>query len=101
MKHDLAKTWMQRYFNAKGDKMPMTNQIHVPAWDSQKEIHRRYKEDMTQQMLDRRDIICQSMFYNLWMKEFPHIVIPEVCLNFTCLLEKCCFSCLVLMPCNV
>lgn len=41
-----AKTWMDRYFNLIGDKLPDKNQIHLPSWDKQKNIYERYKDDM-------------------------------------------------------
>lgn len=41
-----AKTWMERYFNLIGDKMPDKNQIHLPSWDKQIDIYQRFKDDM-------------------------------------------------------
>jgi hypothetical protein len=41
-----AKTWMDRYFNLIGDKLPDKLKIHLPSWDSQKNIYERYKDDM-------------------------------------------------------
>lgn len=41
-----AKTWMERYFNLIGDKMPDKNQIHLPSWDRQIDIYQRFKDDM-------------------------------------------------------
>jgi hypothetical protein len=38
-----AKTWMDRYFNLIGDKLPDKLKIHLPSWDSQKNIYERYK----------------------------------------------------------
>ena len=80
-KHEEAKTWMEGYFNLIGDKMPTSKQIHLPCWDTQKDIYMRYKDDMTEQMLDKNDILSLSMFYKLWQDDFSHVVIPEVCIQ--------------------
>ena len=32
-KTEAAITWMDRYFNLIGDKMPDENQIHLPCWE--------------------------------------------------------------------
>lgn len=43
---DEAKAWMDIYFNLIGDKLPDKNKIHLPSWDTQKNIYQRYKDDM-------------------------------------------------------
>jgi len=77
-KSEGAKVWMEKYFHLLGDKMPNSNQIHLPSWDTQKDIYARYKQDMAQQMLLEKDLISLSMFYRIWQEEFSHVVIPEV-----------------------
>ena len=74
-KHEAAKIWMEKYFNLIGDKIPMSTQIHLPCLDTQKEMYIRYKNE---QMLD---ILSMSTFYKLWEDDFPHVVIPEVCIH--------------------
>ena len=41
-KKELLVAWMERYFNLIGDKMPDTKQIHLPSWETRKDIHTRY-----------------------------------------------------------
>ena len=74
-----AKAWIDKYVNLIGDKMPNSKQIHLPCWDTQKDIYGRYKADMAKQMLDESAMISLSMFYKIWQDDFPHVVIPEVC----------------------
>ena len=33
-----VRTWMESYFDLIGDKMPDKNQIHLPSWESEKDI---------------------------------------------------------------
>ena len=39
IRKDTAQTWMTKYFNLIGDKMPHNNQIHLPSWNTQKDIY--------------------------------------------------------------
>lgn len=95
-----AKTWMERYFNLIGDKMPDKNQIHLPSWDRQIDIYQRFKDDMKEmgminkgldlyvdikvllfvvhEGIPEKQIVVLSSFYRIWNKDFPHVVIPEV-----------------------
>ena len=73
-----AKAWMDRYFHLIGDKMPHNNQVHLPSWETQKDLFFRYESDMKQQGLPESDIVSLSTFYRIWNEDFPHVVIPEV-----------------------
>ena len=35
---ETAKAWMTRYFHLVGDKMPHNSQIHLPSWETQKDV---------------------------------------------------------------
>lgn len=83
VKSEGAKAWFEKYANLIGDKMPNSKQIHLPCWDTQKDIYGRYKDDMVKQMLDESAIISLSMFYKIWQDDFSHVVIPEVCFYFS------------------
>ena len=37
---------MERYFNLIRGKMSDSKQIHLPSWETQKDIHSRYCQDM-------------------------------------------------------
>lgn len=84
-KSENAKAWMQRYFDLIGDRMPHKSQIHLPSWETQKDVYTRYVEDMTRQNIASTEIVCLSMFYKLWNDDFSHVVIPEVSLDFMCM----------------
>ena len=73
-----AKTWMSRHFKLIGDKMPTNGQIHLPSWDTQKDVYARFRDDKIQQKLKDSDIISLTCFYKIWREDFPHVVIPEV-----------------------
>jgi len=79
-----AKTWMERYFNLIGDKMPHNGQIHLSSWETRRDIYLRHKEDMAIRQVDENSIISLSMFYKLWHNEFANVIIPEVCLTYFC-----------------
>ena len=76
-----AKAWMHRYFHLVGDKMPHVDQIHLPSWETQKDVFFRYESGMTQQSIPASDIVSLSTFYRIWSEYFPQVVIPEVCLT--------------------
>lgn len=78
VKTDTAKTWMERYFHLVGDKMPHNGQIHLPSWESRKDVYVRYCSDMSQQQLTSEDTVQLSTFYKIWSDHFPTVVIPEV-----------------------
>ena len=73
-----AKAWMTRYFNLVVDKMPHNKQIHLPSWDTQKDVYQRFREDMELQNVPASSIVALSTFYRIWADDFPNVVIPEV-----------------------
>ena len=77
-KSESTKAWMNKYFNLVGDKMPHNSQIHLPSWETQKDVYMRYTEDMTLQSIPATDVMSLSMFYKIWAEDFPSVVIPEV-----------------------
>lgn len=91
-KSDSAKAWMTKYFNLVGDKMPHNSQIHLPSWETQKDVHTRYTEDMTLQGMPALEIVSLSMFYKLWAEEFSNVVIPQVNIYIPCTFTLCCFG---------
>ena len=71
-------TWMERYFHLVGDKMPHNGQIHLPSWETQKDVYQRFCSDMSKQQISSEEIVCLSTFYRIWTDQFPKVVIPEV-----------------------
>ena len=84
-KSESAIAWMTKYFNLVGDKMPHNSQIHLPSWETQKDVHLRYTEDMTLQSMPASDIVSLSMFYKIWANHFSNVVIPEVRPRIICM----------------
>lgn len=74
-KTEAAVAWMERYFNLIGDKMPDKDQIHLPCWETQKDIYHRYSSDVQKR---GEEILGISMFYKIWTEKFSNVVIPEV-----------------------
>ena len=77
-KAESASAWMGVYFNLIGDKMPDKDQVHLPSWETQKDIHSRYAQDMKERGMSDEDILGISMFYKIWTDHFPKVVIPQV-----------------------
>lgn len=77
-KSEIAKAWMNHYFHLVGDHMPHNKQIHLPSWETQKDIYSRLKEDMKQEQMAENEIVSLSLFYKIWNSDFHNVVIPEV-----------------------
>ena len=77
-KTEAAVAWMDRYFNLIGDRMPDKNQIHLPCWETQKDIYNRYCSDMVSRGSLQEGFLGISMFYKVWNERFSNVVIPEV-----------------------
>lgn len=77
-KAESVSTWMNGYFNLIGDHMPDKDQIHLPSWESQKDIYSRYVGDMTKRGINEEEIAGISLFYKIWNEEFSNVVIPQV-----------------------
>lgn len=78
-KAESVSTWMDVYFNLIGDKMPHKNQLHLPSWETQKDIYYRYVGDMRNHGISEDEIAGISIFYKVWTDEFSNVVIPQVC----------------------
>lgn len=77
-KAESVSSWMDAYFNLIGDKMPTKDQIHLPSWETQKDIYSRYAEDMNSRGMKEEDIAGISMFYKIWTEQFSNVIIPQV-----------------------
>ena len=78
MKTQNVTAWMERYFHLVGDKMPHKDQIHLPSWETQKDVYSRYCADMAEQHISENELVSLSMFYKIWNDKFSNVVIPEV-----------------------
>jgi len=73
---EAAVAWMKRYFFLVGDKMPDRCQIHLPCWETRKDVYSRYCTDMGNESTE--DLLKISMFYKVWNNYFANVRIPEV-----------------------
>ena len=80
-KAESVSAWMDAYFNLIGDKMPDKNQIHLPSWETQKDIYSRYIGDMKDRGMSEEEIAGISAFYKIWTEQFSNVVIPQVWAN--------------------
>ena len=77
-KAESVSSWMDYYFNLIGDKMPTKNQIHLPSWETQKDIYSWYARDMKARGLKEEDTAGISVFYKIWTEQFSNVIIPQV-----------------------
>ena len=77
-KAESVSAWMNAYFNLIGDKMPHKDQLHLPSWETQKDIYHRYVGDMTKRGISEEEVAGISIFYKVWTDEFSNVVIPQV-----------------------
>lgn len=78
-KAESVTMWMDVYLNLIRDKMPDKDQIHLPSWETHKDIYSRYLEDMQKRGVSEEEIAGISVFYKMWNEEFSNVVIPQVC----------------------
>lgn len=71
-----ASAWMNDYFLTMGDHMPDSNRIHLPSFLTKREVYQKMCADLTK--VGIKEIISLSTFYELWEKEYSHVLIPEV-----------------------
>ena len=71
-----ASAWMKNYFEQMGDHMPDNNRIHLPSFLTKREVYQRMMSDLTDCGIKK--IISLSTFYDLWERDFCHVLIPEV-----------------------
>ncbi|XP_060568789.1 uncharacterized protein LOC132727367, partial [Ruditapes philippinarum] len=64
-------TWMEKYAEMHGDRMPNTNQILLPYGLTKNDLYGKYKEECTTKPVSR------SQFYTTWKQHFPHVKIKK------------------------
>ena len=68
-------TWMRTFFAKVGDKMPSSEDIHLPSCLTKTDVFNLAYDDLSQGGLE----CCKkSTFYDIWRVEFPHVKIPKV-----------------------
>ena len=70
-------SWLRTFIHKVGDKLPMSDEIHLPSCLTKGDVYALAVDDLTQGGLE-----CSGMstFYEVWKSEFPNVKIPKVCL---------------------
>ena len=73
-----ARSWLSSYVKRIGDRMPHTEQIHLPSFLTKKSVYEMMVIEFNGQGMMEEDVLSMSHFYTLWATEFSHCVIPKV-----------------------
>ena len=71
-------SWLKIFAKKVGDRMPMSQDIHLPSCLSKIDIYNLASDDLMQGSAGRGSCISMSNFYSLWEEKFSHIKIPKV-----------------------
>ena len=77
-KVEITSVWMESYFKRIGDRMPHTEQVHLPSFLTKTSIYHQMMAELFQQGHTENDIISLSHFYALWNERFSYCIIPKV-----------------------
>ena len=69
-------SWLRIFVEKVGDKLPMSDDIHLPSCLTKGDVYTLASDDLTQGGLSCCKI---STFYDIWKSEFPNVKIPKVC----------------------
>ena len=69
-------SWMRVFFSKVGDKMPMNENIHLPSCLTKLDVYSIAMDELSQG--GTNFTISVSTFYDIWVKHFPQVKIPEV-----------------------
>lgn len=96
-----ARAWLSSYVKRIGERMPHTQQIHLPSFLTKMAVYDMMVTELMEQGLLKDEIISLSHFYGMWAAEFPNCTIPKVCVytqyyniyrSNSILLQLCCPS---------
>ena len=68
--------WMASFFDLMGDRMPNNVTLHLPSSTTKLQIYQRMLDDMSGR--GKAVIISQSHFFDIWKRNFDHVLIPKV-----------------------
>ena len=75
----MAMAWLEKFASEFGDKMPDSNQVHLPSALTRKDVYHRMLEEVGSG--SDENVCSLSYFLNLWRAEHKNIVIPKVNLH--------------------
>lgn len=76
-KVEICSVWMDSYFKRIGDRMPHTEQTHLPSFLTKYSIYHQMTNELSQQGHTQKELSL-SHFYAVWKERFSHCVIPKV-----------------------
>lgn len=69
-------SWLHTFIEKVGDKLPMSDEKHLPSCLTKADVYSLASDDLTQGGL----ACCKiSTFYEIWKTDFPNVKIPKVC----------------------
>ena len=71
-------SWLKMFTEKVGDRMPMSEEIHLPSCLTKIDIFNLANDDLKQGDTGSASCISLSSFYSLWEEKFSHIKIPKV-----------------------
>ena len=77
-KVQIACAWMENYFKRIGDKMPHTQQVHLPNFLSKMSVYEQMIQELAAQGHADIQRISLLHFYPLWNNQFSYCIIPKV-----------------------
>ena len=77
---EIASAWMESYFKRIGDRMPHTQQVHLPSFLSKNIVYQQMMDALAQQGLGGEKMLSLTHFYALWNDRFSYCIIPKVSL---------------------
>ena len=74
-------SWLKIFAKKVGDRMPVSQDIHLPSCLSKIDIFNLAIDDLNQGSTGSNSCISLSGFYSLWKEKFSHIKIPKVSMH--------------------
>ena len=74
---DNIYTWCKEFFDAFGDQLPNSPQVHMPSFCTIKSLYTTYVSDMNASKMPPRAIGSESSFRNFIDKHFQHVRFPR------------------------
>lgn len=70
-----AVSWLRIFVKKVGDRMPTSEDIHLPSCLTKADVFALAEDDLTQGGMK---CCAMSTFYQIWKDEFPNVKIPKV-----------------------
>lgn len=71
-------SWLRSFFSKVGDRMPMSDEIHLPSCLTKVDVYELARDDLCQGGLQCTSL---SQFYSVWTSKFENVKIPKVAIR--------------------